>query len=297
MPAHPDETTKTPGANPAALGLTDERTENVRVITTNPKAELPFADEADYAVRGILAVKRDFCVWRMADNPDSEIAFPSQEPSYPRLSLHDIIEIVRSIPDLRLVKRFTIRDDVDSNEGWLRQLAGSKYAEDEIIVDARADAAGNITLYRPAKINQAKEAALREWFFLLMQSEKQAAHAFASVGNLEPLNLEANVDMTNSEAAWCQFGLQLMMTDPAAPVLVAEMNPIRASIVNNALLKRLRDLPPQLRCRLHEQIMSVGKHIAERVTLKATIDLNDSLQGPDSDKVRRIGIVLEFLQS
>jgi hypothetical protein len=102
----------------------------------------PFADRDDFLYTGVLVGTEKMSIYRLAAHPETSIAIALEAPSYQRINPAMALQLLRELPDVRLVRRLRIVDGRHPEEPWIWQTTGRRH-----IVQAEAYPDGEIKLY------------------------------------------------------------------------------------------------------------------------------------------------------
>lgn len=174
------------------------------------------------------------------------------------LSPQEAADIVRELPDARLLKRLLVLDRANWLERW-RRLNG----EPDLVIVGEAIPEGDVLLFRPPSGRVARDTIFHEWAHLLKLARPTESRLFDLVGGLEPIRSCAAADATKNHAeAWAVLvGEELLSTSSLTAIATAHANPIRATVAAWALRECLASVPPSQRSVRHDQFVFLTSYI------------------------------------
>jgi poly(A) polymerase len=202
-----------------------------------------------------------------------------RHPLARRLSPQEALQIVRELPDARMIKRLIVLDKTYWDQPWRRQNG-----EPNVVVVGEATPEGDVRLFRPPAGAVARDTIFHEWAHLLKFARPVESRLFDSVGKLEKIRSMSPADATiNNAETWAVIiGEGLLNRSFAVSVSTAHANPIRASLGASALKAVLDGLPADQRGVLHDQHLALTKYIDGYVKPQAQQRLVEILEGSHS---------------
>lgn len=250
----------------------------------------PFKNFKDFSGRGQLFHSPTFEVYPVIGWPEIRIAIPEAEPDYHRISAQQALTFLRALPDIRLVRRLTVLDRIFRYDPWFQRSNPSWRLLGEVLDGAE------IVLYRPAPTEDVAATVAHEWAHLLEFSSPKWRRLFNLVSDLEPFVPRAGaVYPEPPKEEWAILGELLLSTAPLLSPLTSFANPIRATIIANALRDRLASIPTRLRSTEHAFYEAVLHWDMDTVRPEALDNLRDRMAGSDVDRAVRAHLILNVL--
>jgi hypothetical protein len=222
--------------------------------------------------------------------PETTIAIPEAEPDYDRISAQQALALLRTLPDIRLVRRLTILDTIFRYDPWFQQFNSSWRLLGEVSDGAE------IILYRPAVTEDVAATVTHEWAHLLEFSSPKWRRLLNVVGDLEPFVGRAGALYPEPpKEEWAVLGEFLLSTAPLLSPLTSFANPIRATVIANALRERLASLPTRLRSTEHAFYEAVLHWDVDTVRPEALDKLRTRMDGSDVERAVRARLILNVL--
>lgn len=161
-----------------------------------------------------------------------------------RLSPKQALEILRELPDPRLIKDITILNQRFWEEPWIRQNGG-----DNTRIMAEVSPDRSVKLFSPSNDETSRSTLFHEWSHILKQIYPKEGRLVDSVGALERFSTNSCSDTSRSpEELWAVLvGEELLNRSFFSAVTAAHENPIRSTIAATALAKVLKSVPSSLR--------------------------------------------------
>jgi hypothetical protein len=154
-----------------------------------------------------------------------------------------------------------------------------------------------IILYRPAVKEDVAATVAHEWAHLLEFSSPKWRRLFSLIGDLEPFLGRAGALYAEvPKEEWAILGEFLLSTAPLLSPSASFANPIRATIIADALRERLANVPTGLRSTEHAFYEAVLNWDAETVRPEALDKLRSRMHGPDVERAVRAHLILNVLR-
>jgi poly(A) polymerase len=193
-----------------------------------------------------------------------------------RLSPLEALQIVKELPDARLVKRLTILNERHWQEPWRRHTGQTNVnTMAEVLPD------GSVTMYRPPAGEVSRDTLFHEWAHLLKFRSPTESNLFDRVGALEPLRTQSKSDLSGGgDELWAvHVGEGLLNRSSLTAIAAAYENPIRSSLAGRALSRIIESVPEQQRSPRHAQFQLVTRYIEESVRPLAQQQLLRHIEG------------------
>ena len=202
----------------------------------------------------------------------TEIEIPDQIADYERIDAAKALELLRELPDPRLVRRLHLSDERSFLDPWVRKVGG-----EEFVNLGNATNFSLIVLYKPdRRLGQFLGLTLlHEWLHLVAFASTIQVWRFKRANAIEPLPSLAfeplNFGDRNTAIyeTWCDLGEKLLGYDENAARQAALASPVHAIILWRCVERILRRTPPRLRSTRFDEFMERGDFMRTEVEPKA----------------------------
>jgi hypothetical protein len=210
------------------------------------------------------------CIYRVA-GCKAEIEVPDQIADYERIDAAQALELLRELPDPRLVRRLHLSDERSFLDPWVRKVRG-----DECFNLGNATNFSLIVLYRPdRRLGQLLGMTLlHEWLHLVAFASPIQLWCFKRANVIEPLPPPAFEPLNFGDRnkgiyeAWCDLGEKLLGYDDGAARQTALVSPVHAIILWRCVERMLRRTPQHLRSTRFDELMKRGDFMRAEVEPK-----------------------------
>lgn len=214
-------------------------------------------------------------------------------PFVSRLSPLEALDVVRELPDTRLLKRLYVLED------WMRP--SRYYGHTRLVTMGMANPdEGSIRLFRPPSGRLTRDTVFHEWAHLLKVARPIESRLFDMVGTLEPIQTCSRSDAhQNSDETWAVLvGEGLVSNNFHRAIATAFNNPIRSTIAALALKDVLSSVPPAQRSTLHQQYCCILRYIENIISARAAKCLLEFINGcSTTDEWKMHDAALEILKA
>jgi poly(A) polymerase len=182
-----------------------------------------------------------------------------------RLGPEGALQLVRELPDPRMIKELTVLNQRHWEEPWRRQQGD---ADMRILAEVTPE--GSVTLYSPSAAESSRDTLFHEWSHLLKFRFPHEGRLFDSVGELEPVKTSSPSDLSRGDEPWAVLvGEDLLNRSLLVGVAAAQENPIRAAVAGQVLARVLDGVPEAQRGIRHAQYKVLTDYINENVRPEA----------------------------
>jgi hypothetical protein len=218
--------------------------------------------------REIPALMRIYCV----TDCKTEIEIPAKSPDYERIAVSEALELLRELPDLRLVRRLHLSDEPCYLDPWMRKIAGG-----DVRLLGHATSFALIALYRPDRRfrREIGLTLLHEWLHVVAFKHEIDLWRFGRANKIEqltPVPFEgANTGRAKRlpHEAWSDFGEKLLGYDETIARETALTSPLHAMILWQRVEKILRRTPKRFRSTRFAELETRAAFVRTEVAAKA----------------------------
>lgn len=199
----------------------------------------------------------------------AEIEISDQPADYERIDAVEALELLRELPDPRLVRRLHLSDEPSFVDPWLRKVNGAQF-----FVMGHANRHCLIVLYRPDRGHRelVRITLLHEWLHLVAYASAPVMRRFKQANAIEPmppLTVEPLSRELRVHEDWCYLGEDLIGYDEAAARRTALAFPVHAMILWRCVELMLRRTPLRLRSTRFDELTARGDFMHAEVDPKA----------------------------
>jgi hypothetical protein len=218
-------------------------------VGTPPTDAVSHPDLKSFLRHGVTQRRIQMRVYRVS-GCKSEIEMPMEAPDYERIDAAEALELLRELPDPRLIRRLHLSDERCFVDPWVRKLRGQQYFTLGHATNFRL-----VVLYRPDRRLReiVGHTLLHEWLHIVAFASYVTVWRFTRANAVEPL-VPAAIEpvfnrgrRTTIYEAWSDLGEQLFGYDEKVAREAALTSPVHATILWRRVEKIMRKTPARLR--------------------------------------------------
>ena len=180
----------------------------------------------------------------------TRIEIPADTPSYQRIDAAETLELLRELPDPRLIRRLHLSDVAAVLDPWMRKVTGRDFYS-----LGHATYADLVVLYRPDRQlgRELGLTLLHEWLHLVAFNSAKLVRRFKRADKIETLPPLAYIQvpfgnpLTPIYEAWCELGEKVLGYDETVARQAALASPVHTMILWRCIEKIMLKVPKRLR--------------------------------------------------
>ncbi len=243
--------------------------ETLRLLYLYPKYEFPEEENysyTDYQVDAYSKGPVKMLIWSLKDFPQLKIRMRNSLGLYNSIELTSIVDIVFSVPDLRLFNTITAIDESHRDQAWVSRT------NPELVLRFELTESGDITIYEPTRGTepQVRWDLYHLYGKLLKRACPRESALFDALCTMEGAVSYDGKKKWTSEQTWANLFLMIFAEDKVELQLLASyMDALPALLVCGALKTRLNSLPASLRSSKHESYRKILDYVNDKLPAAA----------------------------